>query len=402
MPSTSSDLNMEVNSMTASDGTQGEDGHDTAVRLTDLLAYLGSIKWWIVLITIVGAAISVGVALSLPRYYVATTLLMPSQQSQGSAMGPVAQLGSLVGVAGGALSAKSNDELYIGLMKSRSILGTVVKQFDLRGRYAADDELDAQKILMARTTAVADKKAGLLTLSVEDTDPKVAADLANHYVLALERLTSTLAITEAQQRRVFFEDQVNKTKAKLNEAERRFARLQRDKGFLMTDVLAESSVRGGVEVRQQIAAREVQLAALTTFATGQNPEAKRLAAEIQALKQKQFKLEQGQTADGSQHSESMETVNAFRDVKVYAGALEGLVRQLEVSRVEEAKDTPSLQQIDPAVPPQYPVKPSRVGIVLAGTALTAGFTCLFATVGFAFRRIRSPRWAEVKAAWAWR
>jgi uncharacterized protein involved in exopolysaccharide biosynthesis len=393
---------MEVHGMTASDAAMGENDQASAVRLTDLLAYLGSIKWRIALLTIVGTAASVAVALYVPRYYVATTLLMPSQASQGMGNSPMVQLGSLVGVAGGALSAKSNDELYIGLLKSRSILGTMTKRFDLQRRYTADDDQDAQKILMGRTTVMSDKKAGLLSLSVEDTDPKLAAELANYYVVALEHLTSTLAITEAQQRRVFFEDQVAKTKAKLNEAEIRFARLQREKGFLMTDVLAESGVRGGVEVRQQIATREVQLAAMESFATSQNPEAKRLAAEIQALKQKQIRLDQGQASDGGQRSESMETVNAFRDVKVYTAALEGLVRQLEMSRVEEAKDSPSLQQVDPAVPPQYPVKPSRVGIVLAGTALTAFFASTLALVVFAFRRLRSPRWAKVKAAWAWR
>lgn len=388
--------------MTVTNALRDEVDRNSAVRLTDLLERLGAVKGRVAAVTVAGMVVSIVVALTVPRYYVATTLLLPSQQQSGAGNGAIAQLGSLVGVAGTPLPVKSNDELFIGLMKSRSILGAVTKKFDLVKHYGAGSDVDAQKVLMARTTITSDRRAGLLSLSVEDVDPKLAADLANYYMVELERLTSTLTITEAQQRRAFFEEQVAKTRSKLNAAELRFAQLQRDKGFLMTDVLAEAGVRGGVEVRQQIAAREVQLAALQRFATNENPEAKRLSAEIQALRQKQTRLEEGQVSSAAYHPETIETVNAYREVKVYTGALEGLVRQLELSRLDEAKDTPSLQQIDPAVAPEYPVKPSRVNIVLGGTVLSAGFASFFAMASYALGRMRSPRWAKVRAAWGWR
>ena len=170
------------------------------ISIIDIFILIGMRKWTFLSLSILGTAIFLDVALTEPRYYVATTLmLIPQQQQQGGSALLLAQLGALAGV-GGSGGVQASDELFASLLKSRKIKEALVGQFNLTARYEAGSAVAAQDVLAQRTTLSLDKKTGLLTITVDDLDAKVAAEIANAYVAQLQALLGKLAITQAQQR----------------------------------------------------------------------------------------------------------------------------------------------------------------------------------------------------------
>lgn len=346
-------------------------GNEEQLSLASGAKVLWRERWLMLSVAVLGAAISVGVAFLLPRYYTASTILLPPQQQQSGA-GALAQLGSLAGMAGVAVGAKTPDEMYVALLRTRRLQAAVIDQLGLKAHYETETVADTRKRLNAMSRVNSDKKTGLITIEVDDRNPEFAARLANAHVDELRRVLGTLAVTEAQQRRAFFEQQVSKTSAALARAELAFRKIQAENGMVASQALAESDVKAGVELRARIAAREVELQSLSHFATSQSAEVQRVSAELAALRNQLNKVESGGRGGNTPASvdvtRGMEAVQAFRNVKVLEAGLEALVKQLEIAKVDESREGPLLQQVDVAVPPELPSKPSRVLVVAGGVA----------------------------------
>lgn len=376
------------------------------LTLIDLLTALGQEKKLFLGIWLGGTALAAVVVFSLPRTYSATTLLLPPQQQQSAAAGALAQLGALAGVAGAAAGVKTPDEMYVAFMKTQRLQKALVDKLGLQQRYESGSPEEARFRLDRMVQVNSDKKTGLISVTADDHDPAFAARLANAYVTELGAMLSSIAVSEAQQRRVFFEQQVAKAQRALTNAESSFRKEQERHGFLVTQALAESGAKTQIELQSQIAAREVQLQALSRFMTSQSQEVLRMTAELAALRQQLRTLQSGQGRDQSDGDAPIRSaaIDAYRDMKIHEAALEALVRQLEVARLDEAKEGPLLQQVDMAVPPERPTKPKRA--YLAGTASLMLF---LAGVVIAFtrwnnrRRLLDPilahQWNSMRKAW---
>jgi tyrosine-protein kinase Etk/Wzc len=392
---------------------------ENEISLFDMLIALGEEKKWVTSSIGIGLLISFAMALISPNKYTAKTVLMPPQQGQSAAASALASLGSLAGLAGGAAGIKSQDELYIALLKSDRLQNSLIQRFSLQERYEVKFLADARKNLDANLKVAADKKSGLITVEVADHEPKFAAQMANAYVEELSKLLGSLAVSEAQQRRQFFEQRVLQIKNDLAKSEINFRQAQAQSGMQVTQALAETGVRASVELRQQIAMREVQLLSLrTTYATEQNPDAVRLSREIAALRVQLAKTEKG--ADSSQHavgvsngvtlptnkdSAGQDAVRAYRDVKVQEAMLDVMIRQYELARVDESKEGPLLQQIDIATPPESKSAPKRSLIVLGGLMLGLFAGLAIVAIRRFVRSIRmQPDWPDRSSALsqAWR
>lgn len=368
------------------------------IYFADILVVAGTRKKLFFLSWALGVLGSLAIAFSVPRYYVSTTLVMPPQQ-QNSAAGAVAQLSALAGVAGSVAGIKTPDEMYLAMFKSRTLQDTLIKQFDLQKRYGTELVLETREVLTARSTIASDKKSGLITVSVDDHDPQFAAHMANAYVNELKKILSTLAVTEAQQRRAFFQQQVEKTKMALNDAELRFRKLQMSQGIVATEVLAEASVRASVDLRRKIAEKEVQLQAMGDFVTAKHPETQRLVAELNALRSKLSTIEEGDEKQANGKEPGVRAVTAFRDMKVQSAALDALLKQLELSRIDEAREGPLLQQIDLAIPAEKPSKPKRKYIVMGGVVLSFLISLVLVMLVESSQRGRKGYWSDVRRAW---
>jgi tyrosine-protein kinase Etk/Wzc len=373
--------------------------------LIDVLTAVGVHKKFFFCTLIAGTLISIVIAYLLPRWFTASTLILPPQQQQSAANSALAQLGALAGVVGAGASVKSSDGMYLALMKTRRLQDALIDKFKLKERYGAGNYLEARKELNERVAIFSDKKSGLITIEVEDQDSKFAADLANAHVDQLRKMLLILAVTDAQQRRVFFESQVVKTKDSLSQAELLFRKMQKESGLIVSQSLAESGVKEAAQIKAQIAAREVQLRIVSRFATTENQDFQRVAAELGALRQQLDRLETGVGSSPSSHGSAdtagLVAVQAFRDMKIQEALLEIYIRQLEAARADESREGPLLQQVDVATPPERALKPRRLVVVGVGVVVTFFVAFVTAILLFLVKgKSNNERWQQARKAWA--
>ena len=404
-----SPVNVQVDSSHSPHNQQNQQNpqmeDEDEISLIDLLITLGKEKKFILSLTSIVILVAVVASLLMTPLYTAKTVLMPPQQQQSSAASALASLGALAGLAGGAAGVKSPDEMYVAFMGSDRFLNALIERFHLQERYHTKTLLDSRTLLKSKAKVMPDKKSGLISIEFEDEDPQFAADMANAHVQELGHMLDVLAVTDAQQRRVFFESQIKKVQENLSSAEIAFRQAKEKSGLQVTSVIAETGVRASAELRGQIAAREVQLQSLSRFATPQNPDVQRIASELSAERAHLQQLEQG-SGQVVGTTLQLEAVKSYRDMKVQEAMLEVLIKQFELARVDEAKEGPLIQVVDKAVPPERKSKPKRALIVL--TSAIAG---LFVSLLLAFLKVglsnmgQTPQGLEqmrlLKKAWSW-
>jgi uncharacterized protein involved in exopolysaccharide biosynthesis len=349
--------------------------NDDEGSFIDILIVLAKRKLLVVGFPAVAAAVAASITLLLPDYYTGVAKILPPQQTPATSS-VIAQLGNLAGLAGGAGAAglKNPNDLYVGMLRSRSVADSLIQRFDLNGRYDEKYQSLTRKRLERETTITAGKD-GIITIQVDDRDPKRAADLANGYVHELFKLTKVLAVTEASQRRLFFERQLEQAKESLAKSEA-LTRRALDKGGLVLvegqgRVMAETSAR----LRAEITVKEIQIGAMRTFASDRNPDLQRTQQQAEVLKRELARVE-GTGAATSVSSEEVngkgiENLRLLREMRYNEVTYELLAKQYEIAKIDEAKDSAIVQVMDPAIEPDRSSKPARVHIVLLCTLLAA-------------------------------
>jgi uncharacterized protein involved in exopolysaccharide biosynthesis len=362
---------------------------ETEVSLLDIVVLLLERKRFIVRFTLGAAVLAIVVSLLLPVQYEAKTVLLPPAQnsSVGSAlMGQLGNLGALASLAGGSLGIKNPADMYVSLLTSRTVEDAMIQRFGLMTEYHQKRMSDTRKEFERRTTAVAGTKDGLIRLSVEDHDPKRAAELANGYVEEFRKLSASLAITEAARRRLFFEQQVQQSKDKLTEAEEAMTKTEQSTGVLQIDSQARSLIESAAVLRAQVVAKEVQIEGMRSFATDDNPNVVLAKQELAALQSQLDHLAGSQHDTGSDINLSkgrvtqsgMEYLRRFRDLKYQETVFELLAKEFEVAKLDEAREGSIIQVVDAAVPPDRKSSPHRALIVI-GATIFAFFIAVFWT-----------------------
>jgi tyrosine-protein kinase Etk/Wzc len=358
-------------------------------NILDLLLILSVKKRLILLSVFACGLLGTVVAFMVPSKYTSTTVIMPPQQQQAStAMALLGQLQGIPGLASQSLGIKTQIDPYVGILSGRTIADELINRFDLRKIYKEKTLTETRKELADYTTFNS-TKYGLIEISVEDRDPKRAADLANAYVDCLQEQNSRLAVTEASQRRLFFEREVEKEKNHLSEAEAFLKKMQEQKGIFQVSSQFEAVIRSMAQMRAEITASEVNLQRLKAGATKDNPEVLRQEIELKALRDQLQKLE-ANSGERSQGDPLMPTTMVpeaeleyrrnLREVKYHEALFEALAKQYEMARIDEAKESPVIQVVDRAIPADKRTSPKRsiyIGLsVLLGAFI--GITLVFA------------------------
>ena len=363
-----------------------------------LLIVLAKNKKLIVGLPIVVGVLSIALSFLMPNIYQSRTRMLPPQQAQSSASALLSQLGGFAGMAGVA-GLKNPNDLYVAMLRSRTLSERLVNRFNLKKAYETDSTERTLKRLENNTTITAGKD-GLIVIEVEDEDRDRAAHLANGYVEELLKLSKGLALTEASQRRVFFEHQLETAKNNLATAEGSLKGAIDARGVISVDVESRSVLETVGRLRAQVSAKEVELNSMQAFVTSNNPNYKRVEQELSSLRSQLATLENGRGTAVSQEAGKrggLENIKLLRDVKYYEMLYELLAKQYEISRLDEAKDPAIIQVLDPAVPAERKFKPKRLmlGILASSIALFAAIFIAFA--GEAKRQLlQSP---EGSAKW---
>ena len=350
--------------------------------------------------TLCVALISTAVAFLIPPKYTAEAVILTPQQPQSSlsAMAQLAGGSSGMGLPGLSLLAgfglRNPSDLYVGILESRTIADTLIKKFNLKQVYDDKYLQTARKDLKRNTTIKAGKDT-LIHVEVSDRNPDRAAQLANGYVEELAQRNSTVALTEASQRRLFFEGQIAKEKDLLASAEIALRDTQQVTGLVVPTGQAEALIRSASQLHVEILSRQAQLAGMKAFVADDNPRLERVKRELGALQSELAGLQKGEHVAGTPElpvgklpQAGLEYLRKYRDVKYHETLFEALSKQYEAARLDEAKSAPLIQVIDNAVVPEKKSWPPRTILILVSTALAALISALFISVRTDFS---SPR-----------
>lgn len=357
--------------------------------LIEVLTQLAYRKWLIAKVT--GFAILVGIILCLvlPNRYSATTEILPPRQTQSETSLFISQIAGagtspLAALAAGGLGLKNPDEIYIGLLQSRPVADAIIRQFGLTAVYHAKDMTGARKKL-ADNTSIVSEKSGLIAISVTDRDKQRAAAMANAYTQQLRVLTKSLAVTEASQRRLFYEEQLKRTRENLIASEFSFQQVQQKKGLVQPDAQARALIGGLADLHAQLAAKRVELQALRSYSTENNPEVQLAENQLASLQAQVSRLEQRNHSSGPSNigmedvpAASLEYLRAQHELQYQQTLFDLLLRQYDAARLDESKEAAIIQVVEPAIPPDRKSSPKRAVILVLSTFVGLFSGCLLA------------------------
>jgi uncharacterized protein involved in exopolysaccharide biosynthesis len=342
--------------------------------LPDLVRVVVRRRWLVAGLPTLASILAAAISLFLPEVYTATAKILPPQQQQSGAAALLGQLGGISAGLGGGLGMKNPADLYVGMLKSRSIADAVIERFELKQRYEVTTMDDARVAFDRRTTFLS-AKDGIITIETEDREPAFAAELANAIVAELSRLTDRLALSESSQRRAFFERQVREARESLANAESDMQKTQERTGLIRIEEQGQAMIQAAAAVKAQIMAKEVQMSAMRSFAAEGNPELVRLQREIEALRVQARRLEREPAGDngifvptGKVPQLGVDYLRALRELKYREAVFEVMVKQFEMARVEEARNAAIVQVIDTATAPERRSWPRRTLIVAVAFA----------------------------------
>lgn len=342
------------------------DNHKEDIGIFEIAAALRK-NWRLLTIgPFLGAVIAFGISYLIPPVFTARTVFLPPQQPQGAAASALASLGALSGLSGGALSAvKTTADQYVSLMQSVNVQNQIIKRFDLLTKYDLQYWDQARRELSQNIRINIGKKDGLISLEADAPSPQLAADLANQHVTELRRITGELALTEAQQRRVFFEAELNRTREQLAKAQ---ATLQQG-GFNATALKAEpkAAAENYGRLRAEVTAAEVKLQAQRRLFADDAVEIGQQRALLSALQAQLRKVEDAERTQST--GQDADYISRYRDYKYQESLFELFSRQFEVARLDESREGAVIQVIDVATPPERRSRPKRTTMAVTGAAV---------------------------------
>ena len=334
---------------------------------------------WIFGVSVITAGV---ISLLMTQIYRAKATIMPIESSGGQVSAALRSLESLPFVGGmvPSVGGASVNKL-MAVLQSRTVAEDVIKGLNLIKVFFEEPQdepptlQDAVRVLTEDMTEITDDKKGLISIAVEYKDPMVAADIANQYTAALQIFLSENALSVEKRNKIFIENQLEKAKEELREAEEAMKCFQTNKKIIAMDAQTEAAIKALVDLRAQMTAREIQLGVIKQFSTPSNPDVLRIKDELRELKKQLSMLEtrgsNPETDALPRLSEAptigLEYVRLKRKVLTQEKVFELMTTQYEIAKIDEAKEDITFQVIDRAIPPEKRVKPKRkLNVMLAG------------------------------------
>lgn len=379
-----------ITSASPADPTSSEAINPTSMRQPRDSLVFESFTWLTASIRLIAFAaitgITVGIALAFlspVTYTSSTSMLAPNSAAHSGAAAALNALGGAAAGIGG-FAQRTPDELYVAILRSDRVLRALDGEFGLKARWDEPHFAGLRRAADKRIRTAIDRRSGMITLSVVDRDAAFAARLANAHADRANEVLATLAVTEAQRRRVFFSTEVERVQAAVTKAEENLRQIQERSRLIVPDKQSELLFQRLAQVRSRLAEREVQLQVLRGSATDANPSIRLLQSEIAALAAEIARLERdggaprAAGASGDLNTSQLpalaiELLRARRELKTQELMFESLLRQLEAARLDEAREGSQLQIVESAVPADRRSGPQRLLLVMASlTAFVLG------------------------------
>src|SRR5439155_21388463 len=355
----------------------------------DRLRLLWEERRFLFRISIYGLALFTLIAFLIAKRYESSAVLMPPDDQSSSGMMLAATLaskvtGSLGGIAGDMLGLKSSGDLFIGILRSRTVQDDLINKFDLRKEYGTSEWDKTRKVLTTRTMISADRKSGIITITLTDNDPTRAAAITGEYVSELNTVVSQLSTSSAHRERVFLEERLAQVKQDLETAEKDFSEFASKNATIDIKEQGRAMVQGAATVEGQLIAAQSELQGLKQIYAENNVRVRSLRARIaelqsqlQQLGGKQEIVADATSSQGRDLYPSIRKLpllgvpyaDLYRGTKVQEAVFESLTQEYELAKVAEAKEIPSVKVLDPANVPERKSFPPRLAIMFLGTFL---------------------------------
>jgi|SRR5579884_155410 len=345
--------------------------------------------------------LSVIISLFLPKIYASTTSILPPQQegSVGMAGMAASQLaGGLGGLAGGFLGLKSPADLWVGILKSQTVRDAIIKRFGLMKVLKAKTIEDARSNLN-EVVNITKSKEDIISITVEDKDPQMAALIANAFVEELDRVNKSAVMSAGGRMRAFVEKRLAEGKVELEKLEDAVKAFQEKNGAVKLDDQSKAIIDAIGRVKGQLMAKEVELQTFLSYATPNNPQAEILKAQVEELRGSLRELEEGKRGNGPETKGifiptskmpdlALQFARLLRDAKVQETLYSLLTQQYEIARIQEAKDSPTVQVLDMAKVPEKKVKPKRLLIITLSTFTATLFAIFLAFLAESLKKVQ--------------
>ena len=329
--------------------------------------FIGALTGGVFVLSIVGS-------LLLPDRFAATARVMQGAQDNSMKVSMMAALPDGLGSAAGGLFGKSSTDAWVGILESNSVRDGIIKRFGLREAYGKDTIEDTRKELGGNISVV-NTKEDVVVITVEDEDPRKAAAMANAFVEELDRINRDAVMTSGKSTRLFVEKRLVETKGELTRIEDGIRAFQMANKALKLDDQSAAIIESFGDLRGRLAAKEVELQVLRSYATDSNPQMQTIKAEIGGLRRQLTDAQEGTLRDifiptNRIPDLSLQYARLLRDAKVQETLFELLTQQYELARIQEAKDSPTIQVLDLATVPEKKSGPKR-GLIVALATLSA-------------------------------
>ena len=351
------------------------------INLLELLQVIARRKMLIIKVCTAVAILSICYSLALKNIYTATAKVLPPQKDSGGGLSALlGQAGGLAGLAAGGMGLGGSSDLYLGILKSRSVADAVISKLELQKEFKTKTIDETRK----RLENIVKFKAGkdsIISIDADSKDPKMAALLANTFIEELGRKSVQLNLSKAGTERIFLEKRLDVVKQDLKNAENDMKAFQEKYKTIKADSQATAAIEGIARLKAEIVSTEVKLATLRNTMTDESNEVKTMLATLNSLKKQLGSKTGGGGIDiipaaGNVPGIGVEYVRKMRELKIQEAIFEQLTKQFEMAKISEAKDSSTLQVLDEAVVPLNKSKPKRALIVLLST-ITAFFISIF-------------------------
>jgi uncharacterized protein involved in exopolysaccharide biosynthesis len=354
-------------------------------RLLARLRLLWNERRFLVRCVLIALVVATLTAFLIPKQFESTAQLMPPESQSSSNLAFLAGMsapGGLGMLAGDLLGMKSTGALFVGVLRSRTVEDRIVDRFDLKKVYGLSLQMKAREKLAERTAVTEDRKSGIITITETDHDPKRAAAIASAYVEELNTLIEQLSTSSARRERVFLEERLSAVKKDLEAAEQDFSQFASSKGAIDITAQGKAMVEAAATLEGQLIAAQSEMEGLKQIYTESNVRVRSTQARINELRQQLRRLggKAGSTpenGDGSTADAPYPTLrqlpilgvpyaDKLRRLKIQEAVFETLTKQYELAKVQEAKEVPTVRELDVPTVPEHKSYPPRLVIMILG------------------------------------
>ncbi|MDH4222575.1 MAG: Wzz/FepE/Etk N-terminal domain-containing protein [candidate division Zixibacteria bacterium] len=328
-------------------------------------------------------------SLFLPKWYRAKTTLLPPEKSSLGVGISSSLIGEFSAFSGLSLPMTATpSDVFAAILKSRSVVEPVIVKEDLLRIYGVNKLEDGIKEFHSHFKVTVESE-GIISIEFEDRNKERAARVANLLVEELDRVNQLTNTSKAKNARIFIEERLNQTLKNLNAAEDSLKSFQERNRAIVLDEQMRASVQAAAELKAQMLSAEIEMNVLSKNMSPEHSQIQLLKSRINEIRRQLEILESGSQSSKDNKalgvslshapSLSLELVRLMREVKIQEELFELLTQQYEQYKIEETKDTPTVQVLDKASTPDEKSRPKRAKLVMI-----AGITSLFLGLLFSF------------------